>query len=151
VQSVCDVIAFHITAFLDRSYSGRFCKQSITQRKLDIFRCRVLAFVNEDFPVKRHHRFGKSEIVPSRPDEVKRQNVCNTAAQLPARRYASTRNEDAAPRAEVSTIILYRLIPTKKEFLEKMMIGYLDGIVSRLSADDRRPVNAKAFMGRLSC
>jgi hypothetical protein len=79
---------------------------------------------------------------------VKRPTVCNPGhTRLPARRYTSTRNESAAFRAGASVDILYRLMPTKDHFLDKTIIGYLNRLVSRISADDPRPVIAEAFYG----
>jgi hypothetical protein len=58
---------------------------------------------------------------------------------------ASIRFEKVASRPGISTKMFYRPVPTKENCLDKMMIGYLDRIASRISAGDRLPEIAVLF------
>jgi len=86
--------------------------------------------------MKRDHRFVRMGRPQSRPDETTRQIIHDAArAEFLASGYASTSMEKVASHAGISTKTLYRLIPTKEDLFEEMIIGYLDRLVSRIAAD----------------
>jgi AcrR family transcriptional regulator len=71
-----------------------------------------------------------------RPDEVTRQLIHDAArVEFLSSGYASTCMEKVASRVGISTKTLYRLIPTKEDLFEEMMIGFIDKFLSGVVAD----------------
>ena len=84
----------------------------------------------------RGHRVVKMGRPRTRLDETTRQIIYDAArGEFLASGYSSTSMEKVASRAGISTKTLYRLIPTKADLFEGMMVGYLDRFVSRLATD----------------
>jgi AcrR family transcriptional regulator len=86
--------------------------------------------------MKADHRVVRMGRPQLRSDEVTRQIIHDAArAEFLAGGYASTSMEKVASRAGVSTKTLYRLIATKDDLFEGMIIGHLDQFVSKIAAD----------------
>jgi AcrR family transcriptional regulator len=86
--------------------------------------------------MKADHRVVRMGRPQLRSDEVTRQIIHDAArAEFLASGYASTSMEKVASRAGVSTKTLYRLIATKDDLFEGMIIGQLDEFVSKIAAD----------------